>query len=71
MLKRTLFFESAGHLSLVDRQLCFIRRDDEEETAKKTVPVEEIGMIVVEHRQITITAALLQALAEAWSPPCR
>lgn len=64
MLKRTLFFESAGHLSLVDRQLCFTLRNDEEGTVKKTVPVEEIGMIVVENRQITLTAALMQALAE-------
>ena len=64
MLRRTLFLESAGHLSLVDRQLCFTRRNGEEETEKKTVPVEEIGMIVVENRQITVTAALMQALAE-------
>lgn len=64
MLKRTLFFESPGHLSLADRQLCFTMRGDENGTVKKTVPVEDIGVIVVENRQITFTAALMQALTE-------
>lgn len=64
MLKRTLFFESSGHLSLADRQLCFTTRDGDNGTAKKTVPVEDIGMVVVENRQITFSAALMQALTE-------
>ena len=64
MLKRTLVFESPGHLSLADRQLCFTARGGEDESAKKTVPVEDIGMVVVENRQITFTAALMQALVE-------
>ena len=64
MLKRTLFFESPGHLSLVDRQLCFAARGAGIESVKKTVPAEDIGMIVIENRQITFTAALMQALIE-------
>ena len=62
MLKRTLFFESPGMLSLADRQLCFSRRSDESEPERKTIPLEDIGMIVVENRQITFTVALMQAL---------
>ena len=64
MLKRTLFFESPGHLSLSDRQLCFTTRGDENGMEKKTVPIEDVGMVIVENRQIVLSAALMQALTE-------
>ena len=62
MLKRTLVFQSAGHLSLSDKQLCFNTRKGTEEI-KRTVPIEDLGIILVENPRITITSALLQALA--------
>lgn len=62
MLKRTLFFQSPGFLNLADRQLCFSSRTDDG-TVKRTVPVEDIGIVVIENPQITITAALMQSLA--------
>ena len=62
MLKRTLFFESPGHLALTDRQLSFTLRGGEAEPVRKTVPIEDIGIIVIENRQITLSVALIQAL---------
>lgn len=62
MLKRTLFFQSPGHLNLKDRQLCFSIKSDGG-VSVKTVPIEDIGMLIIENPQITITTALLQALA--------
>ncbi len=64
MIKRTLFFESPGHLSLGDCQLCFTQKNSGNDSLRKTVPVEDIGMIVVENQQITFTFALMQALIE-------
>ena len=64
MLKRTLFFESPGHISLADRQLCFTQRVGENASERRTIPVEDIGMIIVENRQVTFTVALIQALIE-------
>lgn len=64
MLKRTLFFQSPGHLHLADKQLCFTQRPNGAATpGPRRVPIEDTGFIVIENPQITITAALLQALA--------
>ena len=62
MLKRTLFFQSPGYLNLSDKQLSFSSKTTGE-NSKRTVPVEDIGMVVVENPQIVITSALLQSLA--------
>ncbi len=62
MLKRTLFFQSPGFLKLENKQLCFNIKSSNGD-CKKTVPLEDIGMIILENPQITITAALMQALA--------
>ena len=63
MLKRTLFFQSPGHLHLADKQLCFTQRPDGTNTTSRRAAIEDTGLIVIENSQITITAALLQALA--------
>ena len=63
MLKRTLFFQSPGHLNLKDKQLCFSIRGDGG-VSVKTVPIEDIGILIIENPRITITTALLQALAD-------
>ena len=64
MLKRTLFFQSPGHLNLEDKQLCFRQRPNgAANPVPRRVPVEDTGFIIIENPQITITTALLQALA--------
>jgi CRISPR-associated protein Cas1 len=62
MLKRTLFFSTPINLSLRDRQLVFHLREAPDE--KRTVPIEDIGFIVLEHPMISITLPLLNALSE-------
>lgn len=59
MLKRTLFFTNPYRLSLKDLQLCIQTKDTNE---IKTVPVEDIGFVVLEHCQISISMPLLEAL---------
>lgn len=62
MLKRTLFFSSPINLSLKDRQLVFYLKEAPNE--KRTVPIEDIGFVVLEHQMISITLPLLNALSE-------
>lgn len=60
MLARTLCFSSIGKLSVKLEQLVW----EDEKGEKKTIPVEDIGFIILESEKISISAACLQFLAE-------
>lgn len=60
MIKRTLHFGNPAHLSVKNEQLCIELKNEERTTA--TVPIEDLGMVVVEHPQITFTMGVLDAL---------
>jgi len=60
MIKRTLFFSNPAYLSTKNKQLVIKYPDDEKET--KTIPIEDVGMLVLENQQITITNGLLSKL---------
>lgn len=73
MIKRTLCFSNPAYLSLKNGQLVIKlpeveKNDDLPETFKaeavKTIPIEDVGVVVLDHRQITITQALLAKLLE-------
>lgn len=73
MIKRTLYFGNPVYLSLKDRQLVVklpeVEKNDAfsaslKAYAAKTVPVEDIGVVLLDHQQITVTHALLDALTE-------
>ncbi|MCO6173685.1 type II CRISPR-associated endonuclease Cas1 [Flavobacterium sp. NRK F10] len=60
MIKRTLFFGNPAYLSTKNEQLVVNYPDEEQAT--KTVPIEDIGVIVMENQQITVTNGLLEKL---------
>lgn len=60
MVKRTLHFSNPAHLSVSNKQLV-VELKNEEQTVQ-TVPIEDIGMMIIEHPQITITAVLMGEL---------
>lgn len=60
MIARTLCFSNRGKLSLRDRQLVWKGGDGNE----RTVPVEDIGFVIVENDQVEVTGSLLQFLAD-------
>jgi CRISPR-associated protein Cas1 len=60
MIKRTLFFGNPAYLSTKNEQIVISYPDKEQET--KTVAIEDIGVIVLENQQITITNGLLEKL---------
>lgn len=59
MLKRTLFFTNPYRLSFKNKQLVAEERESGE---VRTVPVEDIGFVVLESMQISISMPLIEAL---------
>ena len=59
MIKQTLYFGNPAYLSLKDRQLG-IRLPDKDQYV--TRPIEDIGVIVIDNKQITLTSGLIEAL---------
>ena len=65
MIKKTLFFGNPAYLSVKNSQLVIKRTDPEtQQEVIKTIPIEDIGVIVLEDRQITITNVALDALLQ-------
>ncbi len=71
MIKKTLSFDNPTYLSLKDRQMVVkIPQVEKNETLPeifkeeftKTIPVEDIGIVILNNKQITITHGLLEAL---------
>ncbi|MBS9525526.1 type II CRISPR-associated endonuclease Cas1 [Litoribacter alkaliphilus] len=59
MIKRTLFFGNPAYLSTKNEQLLVSFPDEKPD---KFVPIEDIGIIILENQQITITNGLLAKL---------
>ena len=73
MIKKTLYFGNSAYLSLRNKQLVIqlpdvVKNDTLPETFKadavKTIPIEDIGVMVLDNKQITITHGLMEALLD-------
>lgn len=73
MIKRTLCFSNPAYLSLKNGQIVVklpqVEKNDGlpesfKEAQQHTIPVEDVGVVVLDNRQITITQGLLEALLE-------
>ena len=65
MIKRTLCFTHPAYLSLRNGQLVVkLEPHDDEPEQQATIPVEDIGVVVLDHRQITLTHGALSALVD-------
>ena len=62
MLKRTLVFSNPMNLSLKNQQIVIAYKDSPDE--KVTVPIEDVGVVLLEHQHTNITLPLLNALVE-------
>ena len=62
MMKRTLVFSNPITLSLRNCQLVLAYKDDPNN--KQTIPIEDIGVILIDHQQVSITIPLMNALVE-------
>ena len=67
MIKRTLFFSNPAHLYKRNEQLCISMNkatETEDETKIITIPIEDIGVVVLDNKQITLSHALIDALLQ-------
>ena len=71
MIKKTLCFSNPAYLSLRDAQLVIklpeVEKadnltEDFKKSAEVTRPIADIGVVVLSHKQITITSGALEAL---------
>jgi len=63
MIKKTLYFGNPAYLKKEQDQLK-VEFPSEEDKAPKTIPVEDIGIIILDHPRVTLTQALLSALID-------
>lgn len=73
MIKKTFYFGNPAYLSLRNAQMvikipevekCKELSESFRKEAEVTKPVEDVGVVVLDHKQITITSGLLEALLE-------
>jgi CRISPR-associated protein Cas1 len=66
MIKRTLYFGNPAYLKTKDEQLVIevqqLPLSNEEKQGVKSVPIEDIGILILDHQQITITQAVMAKL---------
>lgn len=61
MIKRTIYFGNPANLRLKDQQIS-IESFIDGESKNANIPVEDVGIVVIDNPQITISSGLLQAL---------
>lgn len=73
MIKRTLYFGNPAYLSLRNAQLVIkmpeVEKSDKlsdllKQESVRTIPIEDIGVIVLDNKQITLTQGLIEALMD-------
>ncbi len=65
MIKRTLYFGNPAYLSVRNAQLVIHLPEAngmDDRTGNNTIPIEDIGVVVLDNKQITITHGLMEAL---------
>jgi CRISPR-associated protein Cas1 len=67
MIKKTLYFGNPAYLGLRQAQLTIRQPEaiDPNREKERSIPIEDIGVVVLDHQQITITHGALCALSEA------
>lgn len=64
MIKQTLYFGNPAYLSLRDKQLVIRLPDKSGNDKTVTRPIEDIGVVVIDNPQITLTSGLIEALLD-------
>ena len=70
MIKRTLYFGNPAYLSVRYSQLVITKASDgdlppdDSSQNIKTIPIEDIGVVILDHRQITVTSFVLSSLLD-------
>jgi CRISP-associated protein Cas1 len=62
MLKRTLYFANPYYLSTRNEQLVVQQKEKNDATKERTMPIEDIGFLVIDHPQVSISHVATQKL---------
>lgn len=62
MIKKTLYFGNPAYLSVKMKQL--VIRMPKKEDEVRTVPIEDVGIVILDNAQITLTQVLIETLLE-------
>lgn len=62
MIKRTVYVGNPSYLHLHDKQLKVLNPDNQEELG--SIPVEDIGILLLDNYQVTLTHGIMQALQD-------
>ncbi|MCC8146248.1 MAG: type II CRISPR-associated endonuclease Cas1 [Bacteroidales bacterium] len=72
MIKKTLYFGNPAYLSITNKQMIIKLPEVEsadvpvsfKEQSKKSIPIEDIGVVILDNKRITITHGLIEALLD-------
>ncbi|MDR1761204.1 MAG: CRISPR-associated endonuclease Cas1, partial [Bacteroidales bacterium] len=73
MIKKTLYFGNPAYLSLKNEQIVIklpeVEKNDTlpesfKRNNEKSLPIEDLGVVVLDHKQITITHGLIEKLLD-------
>lgn len=70
MIKRTLYFGNPAYLSVGNSQLIITKPSDGDlppddlSQFVRTIPIEDIGVVILDHRQITVTSSVFSSLLD-------
>ena len=68
MIKRILSFSNPAYLSLKLGQIVYEAKDDPEKNT--TIPIEDVGVVILDGKQLTITSALMSKSGPEANRPC-
>ncbi|MBK8514879.1 MAG: type II CRISPR-associated endonuclease Cas1 [Saprospiraceae bacterium] len=63
MIKRTIYFGSPAYLFIKNKQLCIKKSGPSDEEVHR-IPIEDIGIVVADHIQVTFTHSVITSLQE-------
>lgn len=65
MIKRTLYFGNPAYLSLKNAQMVLrLPGKEGEREQTRTFPIEDLGVVILDNKQITVTQGLMERLLE-------
>ncbi|GHV35636.1 CRISPR-associated endonuclease Cas1 [Bacteroidia bacterium] len=63
MIKKTLYFGNPAYINLKDGQLV-VRTPNLQEGDSRSIPIEDIGLMIIDNKQITFTSGVAEALLD-------
>jgi CRISPR-associated protein Cas1 len=63
MIKKTIYFSNPAYIHLTNAQLSVKQSENGKDTTR-LIPIEDIGIVILDHQQITTTQGVIQSLLQ-------